>query len=253
MVFGAASAVWAVFYGMAGAIVGSFVAALVLRWLEDRSVMAGRSACDHCGGTLRVWELVPVLSFVALRGRCARCREPIDPVHWRIEVLALLIGASAGWVAGPDGWMGALFGWSLLALGALDALDMWLPDRLNLWLAATGAVTALLGFGPSLNDRVIGGVAGFGALWLIATGYRLIRKREGLGEGDPKLLGAIGLWLGWRMLPGVVLVACLIGLGFVVIRHLSGRRASGHDMVPLGLLLALAAYPAWVLMIGMAP
>ncbi len=66
MAFGAASAVWAVFYGLAGAIVGSFVAALVLRWLSDRSVMAGRSVCDHCGGTLRVWELVPILSFVAL-------------------------------------------------------------------------------------------------------------------------------------------------------------------------------------------
>lgn len=253
MAFGAASAVWAIFYGLAGAIVGSFVAALVLRWLEDRSVMAGRSACDHCGGTLRPWELVPILSFVALRGRCARCREPIDPVHWRIEVLALLIGASAGWVAGPDGWMGALFGWSLLALGALDALAFWLPDRLTLWLAMTGVLTGVLGRAPPLGDRLVGGLIGFGGLWAIGAGYRWWRGREGLGGGDPKLLGAIGLWIGWRMIPGVLLVACIIGLGFVVIRHLSGRRASGQDMVPLGLLLALAAYPAWVLMIGMAP
>ena len=73
-----------------------------------------------------------------------------------------------------------------------------------------------------------------------------------MGGGDPKLMGAIGLWLGWRMLPGVLLAACVIGIGFVALRHLLGRRASGQDMVPLGLLLALAAYPAWMLMIGLA-
>ena len=75
MAFGAASAIWAAIYGVAGAVIGSFVAALVLRWLDDRSVLTGRSACDHCGKTLRAWELVPVLSFVALRGRGAASRS----------------------------------------------------------------------------------------------------------------------------------------------------------------------------------
>ena len=253
MTFGAASALWAAIYGGAGAIIGSFVAALVLRWLDERSVLTGRSACDHCGKTLRVWELVPVLSFVALRGRCARCRQPIDPVHWRIEAIATLIGITAGWVAGPDGWKGALFGGSLLALGALDALAFWLPDRLTAWLAGAGLSTGVMGQVPSLGERIIGGLVGFGALWAIAQGYRRWRGREGMGAGDPKLMGAIGLWLGWRMLPGVLLAACVIGLGFVAVRHVLGHRANGQDMVPLGLLLALAAYPAWVLMIGMAP
>ena len=103
-----------------------------------------------------------------------------------------------------------------------------------------------------LGNRFVGGLAGFGALGGIAAAYRHVRGREGMGGGDPKLLGAIGLWLGWRMLPGVLLAACVIGLGFVAMRHLLGQRASGQDMVPLGSLLALAAYPAWVLMIGMA-
>lgn len=250
--FGAGSAIWAALYGVAGAIVGSFVAALVLRWLDDRSVLTGRSACDACGRTLRVWELVPVLSALWLRGRCARCGARIDPVHGRIEGLAALIGVAAGWVAGPDGWTGALFGWSLLALGALDALALWLPDRLTLWLAGTGMMTGALGFGPSFGERMLGGVIGFGLLWAIAAGYRRWRGREGLGGGDAKLLGAIGLWLGWRMLPGVLLAACLIGLGWVAVRHVLGRRIAGDDMVPLGTLLALAAYPAWLLMIGSA-
>lgn len=253
MAFGAASGLWAAFYGVAGAIVGSFIAALALRWLDDRSVLAGRSVCDGCGATLRAWELVPILSFVGLRGRCARCRLPIDPAHWQIEMLAALIGASAGWVAGADGWTGALFGWSLLALGALDALALWLPDRLTLWLAGVGLAIGGLGYPPSLADRIVGGAIGFGGLWMIAAGYKWWRGREGMGGGDPKLMGAIGLWLGWRMLPGVLLVACMIGLGFVAIRHLLGRRMDARDMVPLGLLLALAAYPAWLLMVGGVP
>ncbi|WP_343528286.1 prepilin peptidase [Sphingomonas sp.] len=250
MTFIAASGLWAGIYGVAGAIVGSFVAALVLRWLDGRSVMAGRSACDGCGGILRAWELVPIVSALALRGRCARCGQGIDPIHFRIELLALAIGGAAGWVAGPDGWVGAVFGWSLLALGALDALALWLPDRLTAWLAGTGLLTGALGFAPLWGDRIIGGVAGFGALWVIAAAYRHWRGRDGMGGGDPKLMGAIGLWLGWRMLPAVLLAACVIGLGYVAARRMLGARVAGDDMVPLGLLLAIAAYPSWVLMIA---
>jgi len=253
MTFGAASGLWAGIYGLAGAITGSFVAALVLRWLDDRSVLRGRSACDGCGAPLRPWELVPILSVLALRGRCARCGMRIDPVHFRIELLAALIGVSAGWVAGPDGWTGALFGWSLLALGALDAMALWLPDRLTAWLAGAGLLTGALGLAPSLGDRIVGGLAGFGTLWAIAASYRRWRGREGMGGGDPKLMGAIGLWLGWRMLPAVLLAGCVIGLGHVAFRRLSGKRIAGDDMVPLGLLLAIAAYPSWLLMIASAP
>ncbi|WP_230483005.1 prepilin peptidase [Sphingomonas sp. Leaf21] len=250
MTFGAASVTWAAIYGLAGALAGSFVAALVLRWLDDRSVLRGRSACDGCGKTLRVWELVPIVSALALRGRCARCGARIDPVHRRIELLGALVGLSAGWVAGPEGWTGALFGWTLLALGALDALALWLPDRLTAWLAVSGLATGALGFAPLLGDRIVGGMAGFGLLWAIATGYRHIRGREGMGGGDPKLFGAIGLWLGWPMLPGVLLAACVVGLGYVLVRRMSGGRVAADDMVPLGLLLAVAAYPCWVLMIA---
>ncbi|MEK9213123.1 prepilin peptidase [Sphingomonas sp. 2378] len=250
MSFGAGSMLWAGIYGVAGAIIGSFVGALVLRWLDDRSVLAGRSACDGCGKALRAWELVPIVSALVLRGRCARCGQRIDPVHIRIEIIAALIGVSAGWVAGPDGWTGALFGWSLLALASLDALALWLPDRLIAWLAGTGLVTGALGHAPLLGDRIVGGLAGFGALWGIAAAYRHVRGREGMGGGDPKLMGAIGLWLGWRMLPGVLLAACVIGLGYVLLRRLLGTRVAADEMVPLGLLLAVAAYPCWMLMIA---
>ena len=87
--------IWPVALGVLGALVGSFVAALVVRWPQDRSVMRGRSACDECGRTLTARDLVPLLSALTLRGRCRTCRAPIDPLHWRVEAIAALIGVRA--------------------------------------------------------------------------------------------------------------------------------------------------------------
>ncbi len=247
------AAFWALILGGLGAIVGSFSAALVLRWPEGRSVMTGRSACDGCGRTLRAHELVPLLSAAVQRGRCRSCGARIDPWHWRIEAAAVLVGAGAGLIAPrPEAVAGAVFGWLLLALAALDWRAFWLPDRLTALLALGGIAGAAAGLGPVIEDRLIGGVLGFGLLWAIATGYRLIRGRDGMGGGDPKLFGAIGLWLGWRPLPAVLVVAALIGLGIVLVRRLSGKAVARDDALPLGTLMALSAYPAWLMMIGMA-
>ncbi len=244
---------WAVGLGLLGAIFGSFIAALLVRWPDGRT-LAGRSGCDACGRTLSAWELVPIVSAVALRGRCRGCGVAIAPLHWRVELLALGIGAVAGWIApGGVGVAGAVFGWLMLALGGLDLIAFWLPDRLTSALAVAGLVGGVAGLAPDLSDRLIGGVAGFGALWLIALAYRRVRGREGMGGGDPKLLGAIGLWLGWRMLPAVLLLACLIGLGVALVMRITGRSVAADTAMPLGTLMAVAAYPAWVAMIVMAP
>jgi leader peptidase (prepilin peptidase)/N-methyltransferase len=245
---------WPVLLAVAGAIVGSFIAALVIRWPEGRSVLAGRSACDACGRTLGPAELVPLLSALWLRGRCRSCGAAIDPRHWQIELAAMAIGAVAGLaVPGPAAAAGALFGWLLLTLAALDVTAFWLPDALTLALATTGVVTGMLGVEPPLGDRAIGGLAGFASLWLIAAVYRAIRHREGLGGGDPKLFGAIGLWLGWRMLPIVLLLASLAGLAAVLGRLLADRRVRADDRLPFGALLAIAAYPAWLVMLALVP
>lgn len=239
--------------GVLGAILGSFVAALVMRWPDGRTVMQGRSACDGCGRTLRAVELVPLLSALVLRGQCRRCGVAISPVHWRIELAGLAIGLAAGLVApGVVGIVGATFGWLLLALASLDLVAFWLPDRLTILLAVTGLVGAALGIDPPLQERLIGGLAGFGTLWLVAFGYRRIRGRDGMGGGDPKLFGAIGLWLGWQMLPAVLLIASMIGLGVVLAAHLKGRSMAADTALPFGALLAIAAYPAWLFMIGLA-
>jgi len=144
------------------------------------------------------------------------------------------------------GVVSAGLGWLLIALAAIDAQAFWLPDRLTLILAIVGIGVGAAGVGPPLDERVIGGVLGLAGLWTINAVYRAVRGRDGLGGGDGKLLGAIGLWVGWRMLPTVLLLASLAGLGVVLFWHLTGRKVRGDDRLPFGTLLAAAAYPAWL-------
>lgn len=245
---------WAGLLGALGAIFGSFIAALVIRWPMERSVVTGRSACDACGRTLGAAELVPLLSALASRGKCRSCGTAIDPMHWRIEALALAIGASAGLLLPIEAALAAaVFGWLLLGLAALDMTAFWLPDELTLTLALAGVAVGLFGIGPGMTDRLIGGAGGFAALWAIGAGYEALRGREGLGGGDPKLFGAIGLWLGWQLLPAVLFLAAMTGLSVVLFRLLTGGQATLADRFPFGTLLAIAAYPALLVMLMIAP
>ena len=243
---------WVVLLSMAGAIAGSFLSTIVVRWPEDRSVLHGRSACDGCRRTLAACELVPIVSALAARGHCRACGARIDPRHLAFELgCAAIGGVSALAAPGLAGVAGALFGWLLLTLAALDAAELWLPDPVVIALALAGVLSAFCA-PPSLIDRLIGGAAGLATLWAVARGYRRLRGREGLGGGDPKLFGAIGLWLGWRMLPAVLLLAGLVGLGLVLFQSLRGRGAAADDALPFGTFLAIAAYPAWLVMVSVA-
>lgn len=236
---------------IAGAIAGSFVGALVTRWPQARSLADGRSRCDGCGRVLAARELVPVLSYLVLRGRCGMCGAAIPPDHFVAELACALVGATAFAVATPPfALAGALFGWTLVALALLDARHLWLPDRLTLPLAALGLAVSAGGLGVPIRDSVAGGAAGYASLALIAWGYRAVRGRDGLGGGDSKLFAAIGAWLGWTMLPPVLLLASLAGLASVGLRRLRGERVTGGDRVPLGTLLALAAWPVWLVAAG---
>lgn len=239
---------WAVLLGVLGLVFGSFIATLAIRWPEGRSVTRGRSACDACGKALKAHELMPVLSFVLQRGRCRDCGAAIRPSHLLVELLALVIGVSAALAASTplEAAAGAMFGWLLLTLAALDLTAFWLPNLLTGALAATGLATGLLGIGAPLMDRLIGGAAGFGALWAVAMLYRSVRGRHGLGGGDPKMFGGIGLWLGWQALPLVLLLASVLGLAAAAALLLLGRRVDGTTRLPFGVLLAAGAFAVWL-------
>lgn len=238
---------WACIGALAGLIAGSFLATLALRWGRGERVGTGRSRCDHCGTPVGTVALVPVASFVALGGRCGACGGAIDRRHVAMELGCAMVGALAlGLRPGLDGAAGALFGWLIAALALLDLDHHWLPDKLTAPLAVVGIGAGLAGLDPPITDRLIGLAAGFAALTLIAWAYRHGRGREGLGGGDAKLLGAIGAWLGWRALPFVVLGAALLGLAWCLVLLTRGRAVTMTDRLPLGALLALAAWPLWL-------
>lgn len=136
-----------------------------------------------------------------------------------------------------------MFGWFLLPLAILDFRHLWLPNRLLGLLLVVGILFApLWDSGISWTDRAIGGIAGFATLEIVRQLYRLVRRKEGMGAGDPKLLGVLGVWLGWQLLPMAVLIASFLGLATAL---LSGHRKGQESMeYPLGTFLAVAAYIA---------
>jgi leader peptidase (prepilin peptidase)/N-methyltransferase len=239
---------WTALGFVLGAVIGSFLAAILVRWPQGRSVLTGRSRCDKCGRTLGPVELVPILSWFLVKGRCRGCGAPIDRRHLALEAGAALIGLTAIFAHPlPAAIFTAIFGWWLFLLAALDVEHHWLPDRLTWPLLVAGLPVGWVGVGPALSDRLIGALAGFAALTLIGWAYRRLRGREGLGGGDPKLFAAIGAWLGWMNLPYVLVGAGLIGLGVVALMSLRGQKVAATDRLPLGALMALAAWPLWLL------
>jgi leader peptidase (prepilin peptidase) / N-methyltransferase len=228
--------IWPTGGAILGSVFGSFIAALVIRWPLGRSVSSGRSACDACGHELSTVELIPIVSALFQRGKCRHCGAAIDRRHLAIEIAAAFVGGIAFGIApGLAGLAGALFGWMLIALIALDVAHYWLPDKLT-----------LIGIDPSFPDRLWGGAGGYLSLAAIAFAYKRVRGRDGLGGGDPKLLGAIGAWLGWQYLPMVLLLASGVGLLYALIRTLRGKPMTATDRLPLGALMALTAFPLWV-------
>ena len=230
----------------AGAIAGSFLATIILRWPEGRGVLRGRSACDGCGRVLGVVDLVPMVSALVQRGRCRSCGAPIDPLHGRVEAGCAIIGALAlGFSPDPGGVGWAMLGWHLLTLAVLDRRHFWLPDGLTLPLAFLGFTIGSWATDTTMVGRAVGALAGYLALMLIALGYRRFRGRDGLGLGDAKLLGALGAWFGWQALPFILLLAASVGLLAVGAVMATGRRIDGATRLPLGTFLAIAAVPGW--------
>ncbi|EJL34232.1 prepilin signal peptidase PulO-like peptidase [Caulobacter sp. AP07] len=239
---------WTLFSLAAAPFVGSFIGLLTLRLPAGRRWIATRSACDACHRRLGPLDLIPIVSFLGLRGRCRTCRAAIPIRYPLLETAALGVAAwSALAQSGAMVPVTAIFGWGLLAVAVIDAENLWLPDVLTLPLGAAGwAFTVSLGLRTPLAP-LIGAAAGYGALALVAFVYKALRGRPGLGGGDPFLLGAIGAWVGWRGLPTVLLWSCGVGLAIAAIISLARRRLDLARPLPFGTFLAVGAWLTWLL------
>lgn len=172
-----------------------------------------RSACPACGHRIGALENIPIVSWLALRGACSACRKPISIRYPLVEALGGVLAAYAIWRFGLS-WKGAsacVLLWTLVALTFIDFDTQLLPDNLTLPLLWAGLGTNLFGLFVTLDDAVIGAIAGYLALWIVYWLFRLIRGKEGMGYGDFKLLAALGAWLGWQMLPLIVLLSSVVG------------------------------------------
>jgi leader peptidase (prepilin peptidase)/N-methyltransferase len=205
------------------------------------NLVVPRSACPACGHRITALENVPVLSWLALRGKCSACKAPISVRYPIVEILGglLAVAAIAAFGPTPKGVAACGLLWTLLALALIDADTELLPDDVTLPLLWAGLVANLFGLFTPLASAVVGAVAGYLALWTIYWIFKLVRGKEGMGYGDFKLLAALGAWLGWKMLPLVILLSSVAGaiVGIVLIA-LRGRDRAVP--IPFGPWLALA-------------
>ena len=248
MTFDTATLLLAATLAGAGLLAGSFLGLVSLRLPAGEPIVAGRSRCGGCGRPLAPWRLVPLLSYLSSRGRCAVCGSAIPPRYPLIESACGAVGvwAALSQPSAVAAVMTALLGWQLLLIAVVDAEHFWLPDSLTLPLLASGLAAAAV-LDRSLFDAVTGAAAGFAGLWLLARLYRRVRGREGLGGGDPFLLAAGGAWTGWIGLPSILLWAALSGLSIVAARLLTGRAVSAADRLPFGVFLAVGVWLTWLL------
>jgi leader peptidase (prepilin peptidase)/N-methyltransferase len=256
---------------LVGLCVGSFLNVVVhrlpkmleRRWRADCADLAGRpapdepvynlavprSACPACGHRITAVENIPLVSWLALSGRCRACKARISARYPLVELLAGLLAAAAIWRFGatPQGFAACALLWTLLALTFIDVDTQYLPDDLTLPLLWGGLIANLAGLFVPLQEAVAGAIAGYLVLWSIYWLFKLIRGKEGMGYGDFKLLGALGAWLGWKMLPLIVLLSSVVGavVGITLIVF------KGRDhQIPLAFGPYLAAAGAIALFFG---
>jgi leader peptidase (prepilin peptidase) / N-methyltransferase len=219
---------------------------------ERFSLSTPPSACPVCKAPIKARHNIPVMSWLVLRGRCAACKAKISV---RYPLVELATGLLSAWVAwhfgfGAPAACGLLVTWALIALTGIDFDHQLLPDGITLPLMWAGLLAAVF-LGPvrgnpipaSAHDAIIGAAAGYLSLWLVFHAFRLITGKEGMGYGDFKLFAALGAWLGWKLLPLVILLSAATGatLGILMIL-LRGRDRSAP--MPFGPYLAAAGWLA---------
>jgi leader peptidase (prepilin peptidase)/N-methyltransferase len=248
-----------------GLCVGSFLNVVIYRlpkmmereWRAECAELAGqpapadaplnlfvpRSHCPACGHRIGLLENVPLASWVFLRGKCSSCGAGIGARYPLVELLAGIGGAYAAWRFGPSlaALAAALFVWFTIALAFIDQETGLLPDGLTLPLLWVGLLANAAGAFVGLSEAVLGAAAGYLSLWLVFWGYKLATGKEGMGYGDFKMNAAVGAFLGWKLLPLVILLSSAVGLVFGALQMFAARgRWDGGFRFHFGPYIAIA-------------
>lgn len=213
--------------------------------LGTYNLVLPNSQCPHCTHEIKPWENIPVVSWLALGGKCSSCKAPISKRYPLIELACGVLSAFIAWHYGFGWQAGAmlLLTWGLLAMSMIDVDHQLLPDALVLPLLWLGLIVNHFGLFTSLGDALWGAVFGYLSLWSVYWLFKLITGKEGMGYGDFKLLAMLGAWGGWQVLPLTILLSSLVGavLGVIMLRL---RNAETSTPIPFGPYLAIAGWIA---------
>ncbi len=257
--------------GVLGLVVGSFLNVVIHRlprmmqrdWraecrelleLPDESaeplrfnLLVPRSRCPHCGHAITALENIPLLSYLALRGKCSACGARISPRYPAVELLTALLSMTVAAHFGL-GWVSAaalVLTWALIALTFIDLDHQLLPDSITLPLLWGGLLLSLSGVFVDSQSAIIGAAAGYLSLWAVYWLFKWVTGKEGIGQGDFKLLALLGAWLGWQALPVVILLSSLAGavVGLCMVLFLGRDK---NIPIPFGPYLAAAGWLALI-------
>ncbi|WP_312168929.1 prepilin peptidase [Stutzerimonas kunmingensis] len=212
---------------------------------ERFNLLLPSSRCPHCDHQIRSWENIPLVSWLALRGKCSSCRAPISSRYPLVELACGLLSGYVAWHFGLTWQAGAMLflTWGLVAMSMIDIDHQLLPDSLVLPLLWLGLILNSFGLFVSLESALWGAVAGYLSLWSVYWLFKLVTGKEGMGYGDFKLLAMLGAWGGWQVLPLTILLSSVVGavLGTILLRV---QRAESSTPIPFGPYLAIAGWIA---------
>ena len=233
---------------LAAPSVGSFLGVLITRLPTRTPVVFARSGCPQCGNRLAAIDMVPLFSFLLLRGRCRQCHAPIGLFHPAIELAATAVALWATLADPQPGriWVDCGLGWTLLTLAWIDWSYFLLPDVLTLPLLLAGLGLTFAWEPAALSDHSIASVLAYLSFQGLGYAYRRLRGRDGLGGGDAKLIAAASAWCGMAALPFVVLGSALLGLLAALGLALAGRTVTSTTRIPFGPCIALTFWLVWL-------
>lgn len=252
-----------------GLLIGSFLNVVILRfplqlnagWRRDSRDFLGlepelsvpltlsrpNSRCPSCKVPIRARHNIPLISYIFLRGRCNACAEPIAPQYPFVELLSALLATFFVYHFGLSvvTVYGLILSYTLVVLTGIDLQEKLLPDQITLPLLWIGLFANLSGTFVPLTDAVVGAIAGYLSLWIVFWIFKLLTGKEGMGYGDFKLLAALGAWLGWQMLPMVILLSTAVGAAVGIAGIIFAGR-SRDTTIAFGPFMAVAGWIAFV-------